>query len=209
MPSHCGKPQLVGGNTGWPEKLGQCWDTIYGAIFPNVIGKAMAACAGNHLEPSKHFVETGKMVELGSDANRQVVDYFLSRPACYLIAMNGDPTKIEIAGAQAYFAVQTRRMEIQDQRLQDEKRVELRERVSGAFKRVSGVAKQAGVPNNKQPIFHDARARGLYHAGIFSLVSASRGTHTRHRPLIASRGSSTRTISLFCCKGIPTATESF
>jgi len=64
--------------------------------------------------PDNHFRQTSSMVKLGSGAQRRVPDYFLSRTACYLIGMNGDPTKPEVAAAQAYFAVQTRRMELRD-----------------------------------------------------------------------------------------------
>jgi DNA-damage-inducible protein D len=104
------------------------------------------------------------MVELGSGAKRQVEDYFLSRAACYLIAMNGEPSKPEIAAAQAYFTVQTRRMELTDQAnkqlTNDEKRIQLRAKVASSVRRVSGVAKDAGV--QRQGLFHDARYRGLY-----------------------------------------------
>lgn len=133
--------------------------------FQYVIGRAISACEGNGLDPKKHFVETNKMARLGKDgseAKREVTDYFLSRPACYLIAMNGDPSKAQIAAAQAYFAIQTRRMELEDQKSEDQKRLELREKVTQSHKRVSGVAKGAGVRNRKQGVFHDARYRGLY-----------------------------------------------
>lgn len=130
--------------------------------FEGVIRRAMEACEGNKIDVSKHFVGTGKMVALGSDASRDVDDYFLSRPACYLIAMNGEPSKPEIAAAQVYFTVQTRRMEIEGQKTQDEKRLELRERATESAKRVSRQAKLAGVRSQMQGVFHDQRYRGLY-----------------------------------------------
>jgi DNA-damage-inducible protein D len=130
--------------------------------FLPIIEKAEASLKENGIDPSHHVARTSVMMEVGKGAQRRGVDYFLSRPACRLIAMNGDPAKPEIAGAQAYFVVQTHRMEQQDSLTEDEKRLKLRERVTTAFKVVSGVAKKAGVPNQKQPIFHDARYQGLY-----------------------------------------------
>ncbi len=128
--------------------------------FDEVIERAKKACAGAKISVANHFGPTHKMVEVGSRAKRQVEDYFLSRAACYFIAMNGEPSKPEIAAAQAYFAIQTRRMELADQRVADQKRLEMREKVTESFKKISGVAQDAGVV--RQGIFHDARYRGLY-----------------------------------------------
>ena len=130
--------------------------------FTRVVDRARSSMKASGITPSHHIVETTKMMEVGKGAMRQDRDFFLSRAACYLIAMNGDPSKPEIAAAQAYFAVQTRAREVENISAEDEKRLELREKVKESFKEVSGVAKQAGVKNEKQPIFHDARYRGLY-----------------------------------------------
>lgn len=81
------------------------------------------------------------------------------RVRCH-IAMNGDPTKPAIAAAQAYFLVQTHRMEIEEQRSADQQRLDMRNKVTESFKRIAGVAQDAGVV--RQAIFHDARYRGLY-----------------------------------------------
>jgi DNA-damage-inducible protein D len=128
--------------------------------FEDVIERAKNACVGAKIAVANHFGPTHKMVEVGSGARRQVDDYFLSRAACYFIAMNGDPAKAEIAAAQAYFAIQTRRMEMADQRAADQQRLDMRDKVTESFKKVSGVAQDAGVV--RQGIFHDARYRGLY-----------------------------------------------
>lgn len=132
--------------------------------FEPVIERARQALEGNEINASHHIAQTSKMMELGGGGRREGRDFFLSRPACYLIAMNGDPSKPEIAAAQAYFAIQTRRMELADQTdlSDDEKRLELRNKVAESFKMVSGVAHDAGVANRMQAIFHDARYHGLY-----------------------------------------------
>jgi DNA-damage-inducible protein D len=127
--------------------------------FESVIGRAGASFSGNGLDPSHQIVPTHKMMEVGRGAQVRTVDYFLSRAACYLIAINGDPSKPEIAAAQAYFVVRARQSELQES---DEKRLEVREKVAQSFKVVSGVAKDAGVRNHMQAIFHDARYHGLY-----------------------------------------------
>lgn len=133
--------------------------------FEPVIDRAIDSLRGNRLDPSHHIAQTSKMMGLGKGAQREGVDFFLSRPACRLMAMNGDPSKPEIAAAQAYFVVQTHRMEQQDALTADEKRLQAREKVTVAFKAVSGVAKEAGVPGSKQALFHDARSHGLYGMG--------------------------------------------
>lgn len=142
---------------------------IYGILgyqtwrgFSEVIDKAKSAFSNNQIDPSHHIVETNNMMGVGKGAQRASEDFFLSRPACYLIAMNGDSAKPEIAAAQAYFLIKTREKELDQQNDRDSKRLELREKVSQSFRRVSGVAKSAGVPNRLQGVFHDARFKGLY-----------------------------------------------
>ena len=130
--------------------------------FEGVIDRARASMLANEVLPSHHIVETSKMMAIGNDGRRSERDFFLSRAACYLIAMNGDPSKHEIAAAQAYFAVQTREREVEATASEDEKRLDLREKIKKSHKNVSKVANQAGVTSRKQPIFHDARYQGLY-----------------------------------------------
>jgi len=94
--------------------------------FEQAIERAMTSCETSGNNPEYHFAGAGKMVGLGSGSQREVDDYQLSRFACYLIAQNGDPRKPEIAQAQKYFAVQSRRQELSDQAAADMERLELR-----------------------------------------------------------------------------------
>lgn len=137
--------------------------------FVPVLDRARDALNGNSIDPSHHIAQTSKMVELGKGAKREVADYFLSRAACSLIALNGDPSKPEIAAAQAYFVVQTRRMELEDARGADEKRLELREKVAKSHRVVSRAAQDAGVQSRMQGVFHDAKYQGLYNMSLQSL----------------------------------------
>jgi DNA-damage-inducible protein D len=130
--------------------------------FHNVIKKAMTACqeSGNVVED--HFPSAGKIVELGANATRSVQDYTLSRLACYLIAQNGDPRKPEIAAAQLYFAVSTRANEMHQLREEQERRLEMRLKVSESYKQLGEAAKQAGVQSETFGIFIDAGYLGLH-----------------------------------------------
>jgi DNA-damage-inducible protein D len=128
--------------------------------FEGVIEKAVRACAESNVEPSHHIAETSKMMELGKGAHIQGKDYFLSRYACYLIAMNADPGKREVALAQTYFAIQTRRMEQEDKLSGDRRRLELRRRVRDHHKTLNQAAKEAGV--ERYAIFHAAGIKAMY-----------------------------------------------
>ena len=110
------------------------WDN-----FLNVISKAKTACKVSGHETSDHFADVGKMVDLGSGSQREVDDLMLTRYACYLIAQNGDPQKQEIAFAQTYFAIQTRRAELIEQRLLEAERVSARRKLTATEKELSSV----------------------------------------------------------------------
>jgi DNA-damage-inducible protein D len=107
--------------------------------FEEVVQKAVTACENSGYEPRDHFAEVGKMVPLGSGAVRDIKDYMLTRYACYLIAQNGDPSKDAIAFAQTYFAVQTRKQELIEQRLVEVERLGAREKLKGSEKELSGI----------------------------------------------------------------------
>ncbi|MCX5633926.1 MAG: DNA damage-inducible protein D, partial [Phycisphaerae bacterium] len=94
--------------------------------FEDAVKRAITSCQQSGNKPDYHFAGAGKMIILGKGGEREVVDYHLSRFACYLIAQNGDPRKPQIANAQKYFAVQTRRQEVSDILAADVERLELR-----------------------------------------------------------------------------------
>jgi len=130
--------------------------------FDNAIIKAIVSCEQSGNTPEYHFARARKPIVGGKGAVQEVVDYHLSRFACYLIAQNGDPRKPEIANAQKYFAVQTRRQEISDAVAADRERLELRKQASEEFRALSGAARDAGVQNRMFGVFHDAGYKGLY-----------------------------------------------
>lgn len=110
------------------------WDN-----FLNVVSKAKTACEVSGHQLSDHFADVGKMVDLGSGSQREVDDIMLTRYACYLIAQNGDPKKQEVAFAQTYFAIQTRRAELIEQRLLENERVSARKKLTETEKELSQV----------------------------------------------------------------------
>src|SRR3990167_11043299 len=102
--------------------------------FEDAIKRALTSCKQSGNEPSHHFAGAGKPIEGGKGAVQTVNDYHLSRFACYLIAQNGDPRKPEIAHAQKYFAIQTRKQELSEENAADLERLELRKQASIEFK---------------------------------------------------------------------------
>jgi len=128
--------------------------------FKDAIDRAKMACESSGEIPSYHFGDVTKMVSIGSGTQRDIDDVLLTRHACYLIAMNGDPSKAEIAAAQTYFAIQTRKQELTEQRNEAEDRLMLRDRVIDANKDLNSAAKDVGVQN--YAFFHDKGYQGLY-----------------------------------------------
>ena len=126
--------------------------------FENVITSAMEACKNSSQAVSDHFVEVTEMVKLGSGAEREVKVIYLSRYACYLIVQSADPRKEAVALGHSYFAIQTRRQE-----LEDERRLQLRQEIKEHNKSLASAAKQAGVLKPLDyAIFQNSGYKGLY-----------------------------------------------
>jgi len=170
--------------------------------FRRVIEKAIIACEQAGQASEDHFSHVGKMVEIGSGAEREVEDYDLSRYACYLIVQNGDPSKTSIANGQTYFAIQTRRQELADdssfqQLKEDEKRRFLRQELKDHNTLLAETAQQAGVETNLDfAIFQNHGYKGLYGGLDAKGIHTQKGLKKSHK-ILDHMGSTELAANLF------------
>jgi len=141
----------------------------YWQNFQHVIKKAMTSATESGLELADHFSETTKVITAGKGAKMKVKDYFLSKRACHLIAQNGDPEKPQISAAQNYFSFTAEFYDMHQVRLEQEKRMAIRLKVSESYKQLADAAYQSGVNSQTFGIFVDAGYLGLHHHTVEEL----------------------------------------
>lgn len=130
--------------------------------FNKVIDKAKDACTGAGQNIADHFPDVRKVIEAGKGAQHEISDILLTRYACYLIAQNGDPKKTEISFAQTYFAVQTRKAELVEQRIREIERIKARDKLAQTEKNLSGVLYERGVDEKGFAIIRSRGDQALF-----------------------------------------------
>ena len=166
--------------------------------FINVIENAKIACEQSKFIIDDHFTQVGKMVDIGSKTSRSIVDYKLSRYACYLIVQNSDPRKEVVALGQTYFAVQTRKMEINEKEYssltEEEKRFYQRNLTRKGNYLLNQTAKNVGVKNFDK--FHNAGYKGLYNGETANDIAKRKGLRYRE-DILDNMGSEELAANLF------------
>jgi DNA-damage-inducible protein D len=169
--------------------------------FQPVVEKAKEACKNSHQSVPDHFADMRNMVEIGSGSRRELQDILLTRYACYLIVQNGDPSKPVIANGQTYFAMQTRRQELQqlpfESLSEDERRLVLRSDLSAYNRMLVSTAHQAGVETSLDyAIFQDHGYKGLYGGLSSKDIHAQKGLK-KSQKILDHMGSTELAANLF------------
>ena len=166
--------------------------------FEIVVDKAITACKNSKINVQDHFTDVSKMIEIAKGGKRKILDYKLSRYACYLIAQNGDSRKSVIALAQTYFAIQTRKQEITEKEYslmtEDEKRFYQRSLTKKGNYSLNQTAKKAGVKNFDK--FHNAGYKGLYNGETADAIAKRKGIRYRE-DILDNMGSEELADNLF------------
>ncbi|CAN5804546.1 DNA damage-inducible protein D [soil metagenome] len=170
--------------------------------FLKVIEAAKEACRNSDQEPSDHFAEASKMVGIGSGSIREIDDLQLTRYACYLVVQNADPSKEAVALGQTYFAIQTRKQELQDQKFEelyneDDKRLFLRKEMTAHNKKLADAARDAGVIEPwEYAIFQNHGYMGLYNGLGAKEIQTKRGLK-KSQNILDHMGSTELAANLF------------
>ncbi len=168
--------------------------------FSDAIERAKLACKNSGFAVEDHFADVGKMVDIGSGAERQIDDVMLSRYACYLIVMNGDPRKDVIAIGQSYFAVKTRQQELIDnyeQMSEDQKRLAIRNEMIAHNKSLAEAAQMAGIADQREyAIFQNKGYQGLY-GGLGAKEIHARKGLKKSQKILDHMGSTELAANLF------------
>ena len=171
------------------------WDN-----FVNVINKAKSACQQSGIDPSDHFADVGKMIDLAKGARREIPDFMLSRYACYLIVQNADPNKEIIALGQTYFAVQTRKQELLNEYellTEEKKRLAIRNELKEHNIQLADAAKDAGVIEPLDyAIFQNHGYMGLYGGLKAKDIHSRKGLKKSHK-ILDHMGSTELAANLF------------
>lgn len=191
------------GNEYWSaRKLGKVLDYSEYRHFLPVIDRAREACQKSGFALADHIEDVLDMVNIGSGAQREIADVRLSRYACYLIVQNGDPSKPVIANGQTYFAMQTRRQELEDsakfaQLSEDDKRLAIRNELAAHNKYLAAAAKDAGVETSLDyAIFQDHGYKGLYGGMGAKDIHATKGLK-KSQKILDHMGSTELAANLF------------
>ena len=168
--------------------------------FSDAIERAKLACKNSGFAVEDHFADVGKMVDIGSGAERQIDDVMLSRYACYLIVMNGDPRMEVIAIGQSYFAVKTRQQELIDnyeQMSEDQKRLAIRNEMIAHNKSLAEAAQMAGIEDQREyAIFQNKGYQGLY-GGLGAKEIHARKGLKKSQKILDHMGSTELAANLF------------